>query len=513
MPLPDATTLRTEVAIPADGERHPVMLMRTPYGRSGLRAFHDPIGLARTGWATVIQDVRGRWGSEGAFEPMFQERSDGAAAVAWCAQQPWSNGNVAMTGGSYNGFVQWAAALGKPKGLRAIAPTITTPFIRDTWFGEGDAFRVGSWALWALSLAAGGTGGPVGAEKRAWKTTARWRELVSYPTDVDAIAAALPAFRDWIAAEHEYWKPAEPASRLRNLDVAGHHVAGWYDIFLEGSLDAYSALAHDSPKESVRRAQRLVVGPWFHGPMTQLSGEIDFGPDANWIVHGVLAEQLQFLRDAVEGREVKGGASIFVMGRNKWLELETWPPPAKDVSLHLAADGRLDWSAPERTGRDTYRHDPRDPVPTRGGRHMHWGLPPSGPVDQRPLEGRGDTLVYTSEPLKHDLVVLGKVRAELRFASSAPRADVTVKLVDVHPDGTAYNIVDSVRRVGLTPGRARRVDVEVGSTAMVFKRGHRIRVQVASSNWPFFDLLGAADQTLHRGGRSGSRLVLPAYDG
>lgn len=522
VPLFDGTRLLTDVTFADDGERHPVLLLRTPYGRGSIRDVYDTVALARDGWAVVVQDVRGRWGSEGEFAAMTQEGRDGAAAVAWCAQQPWSTGRVAMLGGSYVGYTQWATALERPKALCAIAPSITTPFLGNGWFREGGAFRVGPWTLWGLSIAAIGTGGSRAAERRAAKAAARWRELARYPTNIDAIAIVMPQFRDWIDPGGELLTHPR-AAQVARVEVAGYHTAGWYDVFCEGTIAGYEALAKRAKSESVRRAQRLVVGPWAHVPrFFHVTGEVDFGLDANAFVRGIPGEELRFLRDAAEGREVEGGVSVFLMGQNRWLDLDAWPPPATEVPLFLSADapsnslhggGRLLWKESERTGADRYRHEPREPVPTRGGRHLHGDLPPMGPIDQRPLEARNDILVYTTDPLQRNVTIVGVVRAKIRFASSAHRADVTVKLVDVHPDGRAMNIVDSVQRVELTPGRARQVDVTVGSTAMTFARGHRIRIQVASSNWPHFDCVEAGDQTVHWGGRTGSKLLLPVYDG
>ena len=503
MPLPDGTALATDVAYPDDGERHPVLLVRTPYDRLTLRAAHDPIALARAGWAVVLQDVRGRWASEGTFDPILQEPADGAAAVEWCASRPWSNGRVAMAGASYNGFTQWSAAFRRPEALKAIAPTLTTPFVGSTWFREGGAFRIGVWSIWSLALGSGGSHGTRATERRAAKNLERWRELVRPPVAVDEIAAGLPAFRDWVAGG-DGLAAVEPKPTLPTVDVPAFHVAGWYDIFCEGSLAAYAALAKRG-----KAAQRLIVGPWSHATMLlRLVGQVDFGPKAVGPDGGVLAEQLRFLRDAVDGREPRGGATVFVMGANRWIELDAWPPPADPLELFLAADGRL---ARERgpSGADRYRHDPADPVPTLGGRHLLWGMPAAGPIDQRPVEERDDVLVYTSEPLRRSVTVVGEVEARLRVASSAARTDFAVKLVDVHPDGTALNVVDSIRRVELEPGRAKTIRVGAGSTAMTFRRGHRIRVEVASANFPHFDCLGPAEQTVHHG--SSLRLpVIPA---
>ncbi|HEX3806334.1 MAG TPA: CocE/NonD family hydrolase [Gaiellaceae bacterium] len=520
MPLPDGTKLATDVIVAADGARHPVLFVRTPYSRASLRVTHDPIELARAGWAVVLQDVRGRVGSEGTFDPIAQEGADGAAAVEWCAAQPWSSGRVTMLGGSYNGYVQWAAARRRPKGLAAISPMISTPYTEDTWFKEGGAFRVGPWAIWAMAMATAGNKGTRAAEKRALKDVYRWRELTRYPFDPKTVAKHFPAFSEWYEADESYWRAIDgPGTIASSVRVPAYHLTGWYDIFVEGALEAYEELAHRSRSERVRRAQRLVVGPWGHAAqLVQVVGALDFGADANWLTRGIPAEQLTFLRDAAEGRVVTGGASVFVMGSNRWLELESWPPPAEETVLHLGSgsaansargDGRLLAAPADRSGSDRFRHDPADPVPTVGGRHLLWDMTPPGPADQARVEERNDVLVYTGDVLERDVTIVGSVRAELFFASTARRTDVAVKLVDVHPDGRAFNVVDSLRRVDLTPGKPTRVSVHAGRTAQTFLRGHRIRIEIASSNAPSFDYLEAADQTVHWGGRTPSRLLLP----
>ena len=503
MPLPDGTTLATDVFVADDGERHPVMLVRTPYNRFSLRMAHDPVALARAGWAVVFQDVRGRWDSKGTFDAVRQELDDGAAAVEWCAQQRWSNGSVAMAGASYNGWTQWSAAFRRPKALRAIAPSVTTPFVRDSWFREGGAFRIGVWTLWALGIGAGGNHGTRASERRAAKNLERWRELVQPPADVDEISSVLADFVNWFRRPGRY-ASLDPKPTLAPVDLPAFHIVGWYDLFCEGGLDAYAAMARRA-----RSPQRLVVGPWSHGTVGfRLVNEVDFGPKAIGPGKPVAAEQNEFLRAVVDGSEPKGGASIFVMGRNEWLELERWPPPADDLELFLGADGAL-LEKPGPRGADTYRHDPSDPVPSHGGRNLHWGLPAAGPCDQRPVEARDDVLVYTGKSLRRDLTVIGRVRAKLRVSSSAKRTDFTVKLVDVHPDGTAINVTESIRRVELTPGRAKTIEVSAGSTAMTFKRGHRVRVEIASANFPQYDCLGKAQQTVHHN----STLLLPTNAG
>lgn len=523
----DGAALLADVAVPDDGELHPVLLVRTPYGRASLRAAHDPVGLARLGWAVVTQDVRGRFASEGEFAPFHQELADGADTVAWCAHQPWSDGRVAMTGASYNGATQWlAAAAGSPE-LKAISPVVSSLDYRDGWSYEGGAFRFAFMTSWALGFASSDPRAPAARSRRAAAKLDRWPGPTRRPADDPEVASLFPAYGHWASPEdREYWRAIDVRRRVRQMDLAGYHVAGWYDIFCEASIDAYQAMVRGSASEYSRRSQRLVIGPWTHtGVYFPGTGYATFGSAADGIARGIPQEMVAFLRDALDRRQVPSGVSIFILGTNRWSEFDSWPPPSKPSLLHLSSaggaagsggavgDGRLLVAAPEHAGVDRYRHDPADPVPNHGGRTLSPGLPLAGPIDQRVIESRPDVLVYTGDRLTHDLTVIGSVKAFIPFASSAERADVAVKLVDVHPDGTALNVVDSVQRTAGHTGRTRRVEVGLGSTAVTFRRGHRIRVEVSSANFPHLDCLPAATHSVHHGPRAGAYLLLPVVGG
>jgi putative CocE/NonD family hydrolase len=256
-------------------------------------------------------------------------------------------------------------------------------------------------------------------------------------------------------------------------------------------------------------------------PLMPMTAHLDFGAKANGVTEGVPGEQLQFVRDAIDGKPTVSGVRAFVMGTNSWIDLDDWPPPSTPTRLWLDVDGEagranvgaLNWQRPRLTGTDRYRHDAAYPVPTMGGRSMNAALPMAGPMDQTPVEARPDVLVYSTRPLTHNLTVAGPVTAQIGFQSSAERADVTVKLVDVYRDGRAINIADSVRRVQCRPGEPQLVSVDVGSTAITFRRGHRIRVEIASSNFPRFDVLDSAEQAVQRGGSFASYVELPVYSG
>jgi hypothetical protein len=483
----DGVRLAADVIRPDDAQRHPVLLIRTPYGRPGLWAGHDPAGWARRGWSVVLQDVRGRGSSEGTFRPFHQEVPDGYDTVAWCAEQPWSDGRVSMTGMSYNGATQWLAALSRPPALRAISPSVIGADFLDEFAYEGGAFHQGFMSAWALALAATGTD-PETVVK-ATELIRQWPDLLGDDSGRKAIAEVFPDYAEWVPRQPDYWEPVNVADAHPALDVPAWRLAGWYDLFCEGTLAAYA-----ESTRSMTSPQRLIVGPWTHARMNeQAAPELDFGPDA----HGLLlaAELETFLRAALDGEPARTGVTVFVMGENAWRDLPSWPPTSTAMRWWLGPDGGLLPSGP-RTGDVSWRHDPADPVPTRGGRTLQGGLPMAGPVDQRINESRPDVLVWTSEPLDEDLTVIGTISAELAVQSTAAAYDVVLKVCDVHPDGRSLNVIDGVRRVEGAPGQVQDVRIRVGSTAMTFRRGHRIRVSLASSDSPRLDLLGSAQNSV-----------------
>ncbi len=525
VPLRDGVQLACDVVRPDDDARHPVLLVRTPYSRAGVREYFDPIKWARDGWVVVAQDVRGRYDSDGVFAPFHQEVADGADTVAWCAAQPWSTGRVAMAGPSYNGATQWLAAMGQPDALGAIAPAATAANFRDGFFYEGGVPHNAFPVSWATMLAASRPGIGKAEMKRLVRLAHDWPAVLRGGAVRQPVSAALPDLDRWAAYDDDtYWRPIDVSRAYRRLDLPAWHLAGWYDIFCEGTLESYVGMSAHAATDYARRNQRLVVGPWTHMALyVAATAEVDFGLAANGLAEGLPDQMRAFLAAALDRQETLSGVRVFVMGRNSWLDLETWPPPSTPTVLHLSSshgangiggDGHLGWEPPERSGHDSYRHDPADPVPNRGGRTLSPVLPLAGPMDQRPVESRDDVLVYTTDPLPRALTVIGTITASIVFASSADHADVMVKVCDVHPDGRTLNVVDGATRVELTPGRARSVGVRVGSTAMTFKKGHRIRVEIASSNFPHLGLLpDAATQTVRHGGRRPSTVTLPEFKG
>jgi putative CocE/NonD family hydrolase len=245
------------------------------------------------------------------------------------------------------------------------------------------------------------------------------------------------------------------------MHVAGYHVAGWYDMSCESAIALWRDLRESATTAYARESQRLTIGYWPHGIYGTSVPEVDFGAEASLWGSGAGPRMTGWLRDAVDGKPVEGGVRAFVMGVNRWWDLDDWPPPSRPVEMYLGSgprgarssrgDGTLR-GRPDAAGHDRYRHDPDDPVPTRGGRLLGLAAPAPGVYDQREVEARDDVLVYTTDSLDGDLTIAGTVEVRLTVASDAPTADLVAKLVDVHPDGRALNILDSIQRCLLLQG-------------------------------------------------------------
>lgn len=528
----DGVQLVVDVVRVDDGERRPVLLIRTPYGRIGARTGFDVVSAARAGWVVVTADVRGWGDSAGDPMPAVADAADGADTVAWCAAQPWCNGQVAMTGASYLGFAQWQAASTGTPALRAISPSQAPLGRRQQWFYEGGAFLPGVAVQWAAVMASQGSAlsaaqRPVLAELMRDPQSLLARPLAEHP-----LREMFPGFERWLHPDDtEFWDRFDVSPATHPMDIAGYHIGGWYDCFCEATIRGWRELREHAGSERSRAAQRLVIGHWPHGVLGQSMPEVDYLAGSDWGGSGVGVEQDEWLAAATRGEDVDGGVRVFVMGSNAWWDLPDWPPPARTRSLYpgsgtggargIGGDGMLADQPPD-AGSDGFVHDPSDPVPSCGGRLLNLWRPLPGPYDQRRVEERSDVLVYTGGPLREPLTIAGLVRFEAVFTTTAVSADVCAKLVDVHPDGRAINVVDGVQRGDFPPGRAKEVTVELGSVAYTFRPGHRIRLEVASSNAPRISpnpSTGAApfeptayvraEQQLHTGGNRPSRLELP----
>jgi uncharacterized protein len=494
--LRDGTSLATDICLDPSGPPRPALLIRTPYSRAAARDAYDLVGLAREGWGVVLQDVRGRFDSTGEFDPFLQEVSDGVEVVGWCAEQPWCDGRVVMTGISYLGGAQWAAAHGAPPALAGINPSLAPASPPAASLREGGALLLGLAQPWMLGVLASSPSSAV--RPRAQELAGDWRRVLRAPAADDPVRALSRAYDLWrsgVAAADE-WLPVR---------VPGFQLAGWYDPFCESAIRAHARQA------AAGVPIVTVVGPWTHNErLTNMTPEWDFGPAANGELADVRGEGLRWLRARLAGEPASSYVRYFVMGAGEWRTSTSWPPAGMAyASWHFAPDGTLVRSRAD-NGVLSWRHDPADPVPSWGGRVLGPMLPLPGPADQRPVQQRRDVVVFTSDVLAQPVDIAGEVRATVTVSSSARSMDVTVKLCDVHPDGRAFNVVDGIQRMPAVAA-AETVAVSIGNVAHTFLPGHRIQVEVAGSNFPRFDLNPqiAAEHQLYVGGHAESHLDLP----
>ncbi len=520
MPAPGGVRLATDVYLPAGRVPCPAVLQRTPYGRGAGVVTTDMIEHTANGYALVSQDVRGRGDSTGTFTPFFDEAADGAAAVRWVAEQPWCTGEVFMVGPSYVGATQWLAAAERPAGLRAFSPQISTASYYDGWAYRGGAFEFGFMALWALdflgipALAAATARGETDQKQlaRAIDASSRIGDFYTDPAlRAEVLDDVAPYFADWVAhpTDDDFWRPIEVADRFEDVDAPALVIGGWFDCFLPGTLRSFTGMRARSGPAGAHT--QLIIGPWAHGPAAGVFAERSFGPMASSAAARVTARQSRFFDSHRRGASPVAAApvTVFVMGANEWRELDGWPPPgAERVDLHLhsagdaaTAGGALDPLAPEDQPADVYVHDPRHPVPTVGGQTFLPGLTVAanaGPRDQRPIESRPDVLSYTTAALDGAIEIIGPVELVLYAASSALDTDFVARLVDVEPSGRALVITEGVLRARyrdslseptpLAPDHVYEMRVDMGATAIVFPAGHRIRLDVASSSFPRYDV-------------------------
>ncbi|HEX6031191.1 MAG TPA: CocE/NonD family hydrolase, partial [Tepidiformaceae bacterium] len=420
VPMRDGTVLRADVFRPEREGRYPVLLTRTPYSKSLANLAYGwlaPIRPASEGYVVVIQDVRGRFESEGTFKPFHQEMNDGFDTVEWAAHQPWSNGRVGMYGISYLGATQWLAAASQPPNLEAIFPSLTGSDFYDGWTYRGGAFELGFNLTWTALLLA------LPELPRTEVSPAQLEQLLNglygivfdhWPAIRHLPIRELPAFghevvapyyKEWLdhPTRDEYWEAVRIESAHERIHAPAYNLGGWFDLFLRGTLRNFSGMRANGGTEQARAGQRLIVGPWFHSAnLTSNAGQTIFGQAAV-----VLLEDLhmrwfdRWLKDADNGVDTEAPVRAFTMGVNRWDEFGAWPPrEAVPTAFYLHSnggaatargDGVLSTEKPGDERPDHFVYDPLNPAPTVGGALFPYPLDvPPGQFDQSPVEARPD---------------------------------------------------------------------------------------------------------------------------
>lgn len=529
IPMPDGINLVADHYAPKGDRLFPTILIRTPYGRGqtvgvpGLVSNFVAQRFAERGYNVIVQDVRGRFDSQGEFEPYVNEASDGRATLDWIENQTWFNGLLGMWGQSYVGYVQWAVASRAPLYLKALVPSITgtslpSSGIRDSTFNLDTTLR------WILELDAMDRDGRLGKLKGFLRVYPRIQERILKrafyhlplgEADLKVMGKPVPFYRQWLAhsqPDDPYWKPLNFADRLEDVTASAHMIAGWYDIFLREQLSDYASL------RAGEQTPYLTIGPWTHLDTECLWESLRQG--IIWF-DAILKGDRRGLR--------KMPVRIFVMGADEWRDMNSWPPPSESQSFFLSGDGKKggQLSGQQESGGsepDSYLYDPSNPTPAVGGAMMN---AQAGPQDNRALEAREDVLIYSTSKLAGDLEIIGSARLIAYVHSTRPFTDFFVRLCDVYPDGRSINICDGFYR--LSPGSgvpqpdgSTRIEFSLWPTANRFLAGHRIRLQISSGAFPRWNRnlgngepidsatqLFPARQTIYHDGNHPSELLLP----
>jgi putative CocE/NonD family hydrolase len=482
IPMPDGVVLLADLYAPPDGSHYPTVLIRSPYGRGGLLGGVFALPFAERGYNVLFQSTRGTAGSGGEFVYARNEREDGLATIAWIRQQPWFNGELAMAGASYLGFVQWAVAAAAGPELKVVAPAVTSSDFNHFRY-QGGTITLESMLSWSTMMTEFAARGStlmalLSRGPRQKRLDQAYNHVPLREADQVVVGKPSQSYQDVLAhgADDEYWRPVDYGESLHDVQVPVGMVSGWYDLFLYWQLLDYRRL------REAGKQPYLLIGPWYHGQPSSA------GP--------TLRENLAWFDAHLKGKtdELRRNAvRLYVMGANEWRDCADWPPPSRPETWYLQPGGGLAPTPPTASEPDHYRYNPVDPTPAVGGNSLGKYM---GKKDNRQLEARPDVLVYTGPPLQHDLEVIGPVQAELYVRSSLEYLDIFARLCVVEQSGRSLNLCDGIIRLapgslGTTAAQPQEdgvlcVRLELWPTANRFKRGQRIRLQVSSGAHPRF---------------------------
>jgi len=541
VPMRDGVNLAVDIYRPAKPGKYPTVLSRIPYGTDG-GGYYKYIGkyFAKNGYVMLAQDCRGIENSEGTWYPLIYEIPDGKDTVEWIKRQSWYDGTLGMIGASYFGYTQWETALDNPD-VTCMVPLFTSPNMFDMVINGGalEYIMVEGWLEGMESQVKETEWDP---DFESGYFNAPMRE--AQPIDMEAIRENPTQYSPMALLEHpgdvQNKAPGDFEPYYKTVSAPGLLIGGWYDQFLQPQLDDFVAIRKEGKGNA--RESRLIVGPWTHGiPQSDLEDGKYAG--IKMFLHQSLAWYERWLKGVQNGIEDQAPVKIFVMGENVWRDEQEWPLARTEYTnyyLHSRgnaelgedSDGSLSKQAPGSDEPvDTFKYDPKNPRPTKGGTFQPFTGIPAGSFDQAEFLDRKDTLLFMTPELKEGVEVTGPISVTLYASSSAKDTDFTAMLMDVHPDGKFMYIQDGCIRARyrngydegapLKPGKVYEFTLDLWSTSNYFKPGHRIAVEISSSNYPQYnrntngggeggiDNIVVADQTIYHNKEYPSHITLP----
>ena len=536
----DGTILRHNMTRPDIDGKFPVLLERTPYNKEGgsENGVGSPEFFAARGYVVIIQDVRGRFASDGDFYPFKDDgngsNKDGYDTVEWLANQDWSTGKIGTIGGSYSGATQYRNAISNPPNVKAMFVRESSADYSEEWVYRGGAFELGFNFGWAHGVTLSNLNHLVTDEKHEEAE----KMLTEVKNNIDDWHKKTPLFptqffdglsdwyNDWLEnpPPSDYWNEFDMSDHFGNIDIPIYHLGGWFDVFLNGTLKFYQGVSKNGKSDKAKQNQRLIVGPWVHGPTNidnRFAGEFDFGPDAALDFNELRLPWFDFwLKGKNNGIDETKKINFFVMGKNEWKQADEWPLKNTTYTKYYfnkklngeiksLYSGTLSDKKEIENSQLSFTNNLNNPVPSLGGNTLSI---PNGVFEHSSVDKQ--CITFSTNPLENELEVTGPVSAEIYVNSDQENSDWVVRLCDVDQSGYSRLVCDGIFRSHATSGEIQKIKIDMWATSNMFLKGHRLRISVTSSCFPRFDraLNNGSEESKNNilcGGSNASYITLP----
>ena len=536
----DGTILRHNMTRPDIDGKFPVLLERTPYNKEGgsENGVGSPEFFAARGYVVIIQDVRGRFASDGDFYPFKDDgngsNKDGYDTVEWLANQDWSTGKIGTIGGSYSGATQYRNAISNPPNVKAMFVRESSADYSEEWVYRGGAFELGFNLGWAHRVTLSNLNHLVTDEKHEETE----KMLIDIENNLDDWHNKTPLFptqyfnglsdwyNDWLEnpPPSDYWKEFDMSDHFGNIDIPIYHLGGWFDVFLNGTLKFYQGVSKNGKSDKTKQNQRLIVGPWVHGPTNinnRFAGEFDFGPDAALDFNELRLPWFDFwLKGKNNGIDETKKINFFVMGKNEWKQADEWPLKNSTYTKYYfnkklngeiksLYSGTLSDKKEIENSQLSFTNNLNNPVPSLGGNTLSI---PNGVFEHSSVDKQ--CITFSTDPLENELEVTGPVSAEIYVNSDQENSDWVVRLCDVDQSGYSRLVCDGIFRSHATSGEIQKIKIDMWATSNMFLKGHSLRISVTSSCFPRFDraLNNGSEESKNNilcGGSNASYITLP----